>query len=147
MGNRKICNAWTLDEEHTLRRLWPHNDINGIAAKMGRGRNSIIGKSYRLNLERKRDTPEPTVRQLPPLPAEKPVRSVRRFHAKPIVVARSDDPPPARACQWPHGEPGTRAFHFCGSETKPGKPYCEAHCAVAYRKYLPLDEYRKGQTS
>ncbi len=39
-----------------------------------------------------------------------------------------------KSCQWPHGDPGTAAFHFCGAKALAGKPYCEAHCARAYRK-------------
>jgi GcrA cell cycle regulator len=36
------------------------------------------------------------------------------------------------SCSWPIGEPGTRSFRFCDAQSVPGKPYCEAHVAVAY---------------
>ncbi|WP_018980054.1 GcrA family cell cycle regulator [Saccharibacter floricola] len=38
------------------------------------------------------------------------------------------------SCQWPHGDPGTPGFHFCGATPLPGKPYCAEHAAVAYVK-------------
>jgi GcrA cell cycle regulator len=36
------------------------------------------------------------------------------------------------ACCWPIGEPGTRSFRFCDSESVPGKPYCGEHASLAY---------------
>ena len=33
---------------------------------------------------------------------------------------------------WPEGEPGEDSFRFCGKLAVPGKPYCEAHCKIAY---------------
>jgi GcrA cell cycle regulator len=41
-------------------------------------------------------------------------------------------------CHWPVGDPGSASFFFCGQEAIKGKPYCGAHCRVAY-------EPRKGQ--
>ena len=46
-----------------------------------------------------------------------------------------------RSCQWPHGDPGTPDFHFCGDRTEPGKPYCTKHCRKAYRRANWFDEY------
>ena len=43
----------------------------------------------------------------------------------------------AVACRWPHGDPGTKEFHFCGKRVQPGKPYCPDHVAVAYVKSSP----------
>ena len=46
--------------------------------------------------------------------------------------------PPARPrsdvkeCLWPIGDPSDPEFSFCGAETSPGRPYCAAHCAMAY---------------
>ena len=36
------------------------------------------------------------------------------------------------SCQWPYGDPQEKDFHFCGSNTFEGKPYCENHCKAAY---------------
>jgi GcrA cell cycle regulator len=38
-----------------------------------------------------------------------------------------------RTCKWPIGDPATPNFWFCGLPTQPGKPYCEAHVAVAFQ--------------
>ncbi len=39
-----------------------------------------------------------------------------------------------RCCAWPHGDPGTADFRFCGAEALAGKPYCPEHAALAYVK-------------
>ncbi|MFN4057375.1 MAG: GcrA family cell cycle regulator [Roseinatronobacter sp.] len=38
-----------------------------------------------------------------------------------------------RTCKWPIGDPATPDFWFCGLPTKSGKPYCDAHVAVAFQ--------------
>lgn len=38
-----------------------------------------------------------------------------------------------RTCKWPIGDPSTDDFYFCGHRAAPGKPYCEAHAALAYQ--------------
>lgn len=38
-----------------------------------------------------------------------------------------------RTCKWPVGDPATDDFWFCGLPAQPGKPYCEAHVAVAFQ--------------
>ncbi|MGG7565294.1 GcrA family cell cycle regulator [Rhodovulum sp. DZ06] len=38
-----------------------------------------------------------------------------------------------RTCKWPMGDPATDDFFFCGLQSQPGKPYCEAHVAVAFQ--------------
>ena len=38
-----------------------------------------------------------------------------------------------RTCKCPIGDPATEDFWFCGHQTQAGKPYCEAHVAVAFQ--------------
>ena len=38
-----------------------------------------------------------------------------------------------RTCKWPVGDPATEDFWFCGLGVQAGKPYCEAHVAVAFQ--------------
>ncbi len=38
-----------------------------------------------------------------------------------------------KTCKWPIGDPATDDFFFCGLPSQPGKPYCEAHVAVAFQ--------------
>lgn len=36
-------------------------------------------------------------------------------------------------CRWPVGEPSKADFHFCGSRSTPGLPYCGHHARIAYQ--------------
>lgn len=47
-----------------------------------------------------------------------------------------------RICKWPMGHPGEPDFHFCGSASNPGFPYCVEHCGVAYQAQLPRRDRR-----
>lgn len=38
-----------------------------------------------------------------------------------------------KTCKWPIGDPATDDFWFCGLAVQQGKPYCEAHNAVAFQ--------------
>ena len=38
-----------------------------------------------------------------------------------------------RTCTWPVGDPATDDIWFCGLGVETGKPYCEAHNAVAFQ--------------
>jgi len=39
---------------------------------------------------------------------------------------------PSKPCLWPIGEPKASNYRSCGADGVPGRPYCEAHCQVAY---------------
>jgi GcrA cell cycle regulator len=40
-------------------------------------------------------------------------------------------------CRWPHGDPLTPRFGFCGHPTAIGKPYCPYHQALAWQPHAP----------
>jgi len=108
---------WTSERVETLRQLWGQGQTaSQIAARLGgTTRNAVIGKAHRLGL---------SIKQAPP-PVEEP--------PPPVIVA----PPPApnsRGCQWPVGDPKQPDFHFCGQPSEIGRPYCAAHCAIAYHR-------------
>ena len=42
--------GWTPEEDALLTRMWPHNFASFIAARLGRTRNSVIGRAGRLFL-------------------------------------------------------------------------------------------------
>ncbi|RMD48408.1 MAG: GcrA cell cycle regulator [Alphaproteobacteria bacterium] len=50
-----------------------------------------------------------------------------------------------RTCKWPIGDPATEEFWFCGLPAEPGKPYCEAHVAVAYQPMSSRRDRRSGR--
>jgi GcrA cell cycle regulator len=39
---------------------------------------------------------------------------------------------PIHGCNWPIGAPKEEGFRFCDGVAADGKPYCKAHCEVAY---------------
>ncbi|HEU0221714.1 MAG TPA: GcrA family cell cycle regulator [Paracoccaceae bacterium] len=49
-----------------------------------------------------------------------------------------------RTCKWPIGDPATEEFWFCGLPAQPGKPYCEAHVAVAFQPMSSRRDRRVG---
>jgi GcrA cell cycle regulator len=49
-----------------------------------------------------------------------------------------------RTCKWPVGDPATDEFWFCGLPSSPGKPYCEAHVAVAFQPMSSRRDRRGG---
>jgi GcrA cell cycle regulator len=49
-----------------------------------------------------------------------------------------------RTCKWPVGDPATEDFWFCGLPSVAGKPYCEAHVAVAFQPMSARRDRRAG---
>ncbi len=102
---------WTEERVSTLKGMW----LGGYTARQiaerlgGVSRNAVIGKAHRLGLSTR---PSP----------------VRRH--EPLAAPRTFE----RTCKWPIGDPGRDDFYFCGLPSVPGKPYCEKHCNVAYRR-------------
>ena len=47
-----------------------------------------------------------------------------------------------KTCKWPIGDPATEEFWFCGLTVQTGKPYCEAHNAVAFQPMSARRERR-----
>lgn len=71
--------------------------------------------------------PQPSANEISP-EALASVREVEK-KAKKISLMELTE----RTCKWPIGDPATDEFWFCGLETEPGKPYCEAHVGVAFQ--------------
>ncbi|MBW4025515.1 MAG: GcrA cell cycle regulator [Proteobacteria bacterium] len=55
------------------------------------------------------------------------------YGATPEGSARRTDQLSKTPCCWPIGEPSKPSFSFCSANAVAGKPYCPAHCGVAYR--------------
>jgi GcrA cell cycle regulator len=49
-----------------------------------------------------------------------------------------------RTCKWPVGDPATDDFWFCGLPSVAGKPYCDAHVAVAFQPMSSRRDRRVG---
>lgn len=102
---------WTEERVEILKGLWKNGyTARQIADRLGGvTRNAVIGKAHRMGLSSR---PQPIKR-------EEPLLDLNRVE---------------RTCQWPMGHPGQPEFQFCGEAAVPGKPYCQKHCAVAYRR-------------
>ncbi len=71
--------------------------------------------------------PQPSTNEIDP-EALANVREIEKSARKLSLLELTE-----RTCKWPIGDPATEEFWFCGLPVKPGKPYCEAHVAVAFQ--------------
>ncbi len=71
--------------------------------------------------------PQPSVNEIDP-EALATVREVEKTARKLSLLELTE-----RTCKWPIGDPATDDFWFCGLPVQAGKPYCEAHVAVAFQ--------------
>lgn len=113
-----------------------------IGRRLNVSKNSVVSKAHRLNLPgrpspiKKRDgggmaapkpkpqrmaKPWPSVTSSPVIPIEQ-VRETAA--ARPVTSF-----PGSKQCSWPHGDPRSADFHFCGDMAVPGKSYCPHHVA------------------
>lgn len=140
---------WTNERVEELRRLWGQGQTASRIADLlgGVTRNAVIGKAHRLGLRGRpspirRDENGVVTRPVPrvSVPAPAPVKAeLPPVEAPPSVAASAPSQPKAaqaggRTCSWPVGDPKQAGFHFCGGEAVPGRPYCAAHCGMAYQR-------------
>lgn len=71
--------------------------------------------------------PQPSANEIDP-EALANVREVEKTARKLTLLELTE-----RTCKWPIGDPATENFWFCGLPVQAGKPYCEAHVAVAFQ--------------
>ena len=71
--------------------------------------------------------PQPSANEISP-EALASVREVEKTAKKISLMELTE-----RTCKWPIGDPATDEFWFCGLDSEPGKPYCEAHVGVAFQ--------------
>lgn len=154
--------AWTDERVAELKQLWEQgHSASQIASILGEvTRNAVIGKAHRLGLSsrpspikagqpgaaprsKKKAAPRRATARRRPAPATaraKPERPTapRLSDAERRLLAVQPQPAPANyrgpTCQWPIGDPGQDEFRFCGAPASQGRPYCDAHCQIAYRR-------------
>ncbi len=106
---------WTPERIAALIALWNEElSTSEIGRRLGITKNAVIGKVHRLGLPKRRPS------------AKDDEDSADVADVVKLEALTSE------MCSWPVGNPGDKAFHFCGEQVVPGKPYCSKHCAVAY---------------
>ena len=137
--------TWNAADTEQLIELWRNHSESQIAAIMQRTRNAVAGKLNRIRaggaaLEhptkctgmrkpRVYKPRPPRVKPPPPPPKPRPVYEGRRWQ---LVELAHDQ------CRWPTGHvKSIEGMYFCGLCTVPDKPYCEAHCEVAFKEKQP----------
>lgn len=137
-------------------------------------RNAVIGKVHRLGLSGRAKAPAPQTarpRKTATRPPSHPMShapSIRgnlalspkaaptpapMIHVSPAPVAEVVIPMSERVtimelresmCRWPHGDPTSEDFRFCGAKSPPGTPYCNYHSTIAYQPSLERRRERKA---
>jgi GcrA cell cycle regulator len=136
--------VWTRERIALLKKLWADGETaTAIATRLRMSKSAVLGKVFRLRLRPAATGTTATARgNTAILRRRHKSRPPNKHRAKPVAPAA-----PAMAlgktlfeltndsCRWPHGQPGTKAFHFCGApgaDLEGGRPYCERHERRAY---------------
>ena len=144
--------SWNQQKVEDLKKLWNEGVATSrIGEQLGFTKNAVIGKAFRLGLERRQNsrkkTSQPASFTSTNLYREasapsssittkrEPVRRREKFSFKKSIVGTGS----FKSCQWPIGDPLKEGFHYCGCQNIPTKPYCIEHYKKAYNvdeKYL-----------
>ena len=145
--------SWNQQKVDDLKKLWNEGVATSrIGEQLGFTKNAVIGKAFRLGLERRQNSRKKTARSqsvssvtmyretsVPGHSQMTPKREVTRrrekFSFKKSIVGTGS----FKSCQWPIGDPLEEGFHYCGGQNIPTKPYCIEHYKKAYNvdeKYL-----------
>ena len=145
--------SWNQQKVDDLKKLWSEGVATSrIGEQLGFTKNAVIGKAFRLGLERRqnsrkksaqsqtvssitmyRETSTPGHSQI--APKREVTRRREKFSFKKSIVGTGS----FKSCQWPIGDPLEEGFHYCGGQNIPTKPYCIEHYKKAYNvdeKYL-----------
>jgi len=144
--------SWNQQKVEDLKKLWNDGVATSlIGEQLGFTKNAVIGKAFRLGLERRQNSrkkiSQPAsfssttlYRETSSSPSslsvkKEPIRRREKFSFKKSIVGTGN----FRSCQWPIGDPLEDGFHYCGGQNIPTKPYCIEHFKKAYNvdeKYL-----------
>lgn len=132
---------WTVERVAYLKANAPFKSAREIGDHLGVTRNAVIGKLGRLGLSkptvrsvagprkpRTRGTTimKPKIEIVRPDPVEGD--AAKAFGQRSSLVELSEN-----SCKWPIGTPSSADFFFCGAPRSGKEPYCDRHCAVAFK--------------
>lgn len=138
---------WTQAEWECCVALWRDGySAAVIAGKIGKSRNSILGRVHRMGMSNR-------PRRVETITASRQVNRSNRHFAKSKLQKPSPppEPPPLPVsnpvtfadlrkihCRWPLGDPRSPEFRYCGApresgciSIEEGSPYCAAHAIMA----------------
>jgi GcrA cell cycle regulator len=133
--------VWTRERIALLKKLWADgNTAAAIAARLRISKSAVLGKVFRLRF---RPAAKPTAAAARSDKATIGRRRRGRLSTKPPAKLAAPEMTSGKtlfeltnnSCRWPHGQPGTETFHFCGApgaDLEGGRPYCERHARRAY---------------
>ena len=145
--------SWNQQKVDNLKKLWSEGVATSrIGEQLGFTKNAVIGKAFRLGLERRQNSRKKTAQSQSVssvtmyretsvtgnsqiTPKREVTRRREKFSFKKSIVGTGS----FKSCQWPIGDPLEEGFHYCGGQNIPTKPYCIEHYKKAYNvdeKYL-----------
>ena len=144
--------SWNQQKVEYLKKLWSDGVATSrIGEQLGFTKNAVIGKAFRLGLERRQNSRKKNLQSTSLTSTtlyreasssstsasnkKEPVRRREKFSFKKSIVGTGS----FKSCQWPIGDPLEDGFHYCGRQNIPTKPYCIDHYKKAYNvdeKYL-----------
>ena len=145
--------SWNQQKVDDLKKLWNEGVATSrIGEQLGFTKNAVIGKAFRLGLERRQNSRKKTAQSQSVssvtmyretsvtgnsqiTPKREVTRRREKFSFKKSIVGTGN----FKSCQWPIGDPLEEGFHYCGGQNIPTKPYCIEHYKKAYNvdeKYL-----------
>ena len=145
--------SWNQQKVEDLKKLWNEGVATSrIGEQLGFTKNAVIGKAFRLGLERRQNSRKKNVHSQSVSsvtmyressnsghsqisPKREITRRREKFSFKKSIVGTGS----FKSCQWPIGDPLEEGFHYCGGQNIPTKPYCIEHYKKAYNvdeKYL-----------
>src|SRR5580700_7280900 len=139
--------VWTRERIALLKKFWADGETAAaIAMRLRMSKSAVLGKVFRLRLRPAAKATAAAARSSKTILGQRRKgRPPAKFRTKSAAAAAPAVPPGKTlfeltndSCRWPHGQPGTKAFHFCGApgaDLEGGRPYCERHARRAYVGY------------
>ena len=126
--------VWTRERIALLKRLWTDGKTaTAIAVQLRMSKSAVLGKVFRLRLRPAKNATAASARRGTAILGQ---RRKGRPPAAPVMTSgKTFFELTNNSCRWPHGQPGTKTFHFCGApgaDLEGGRPYCERHMRRAY---------------